>query len=64
MTFLDFNAIIAADIIAACYMRKEQFYMPKVPYNKRSDGRYYKQVVIGRDANGKRKVKTFATCYD
>ena len=32
--------------------------MPKVPYNKRSDGRYYKQVVIGRDANGKRKVKT------
>ena len=32
--------------------------MPKVPYNKRSDGRYYKQVVIGRDATGKRKVKT------
>lgn len=32
--------------------------MPKVPYNKRPDGRYYKQVVIGRDVNGKRKVKT------
>lgn len=32
--------------------------MPKIPYKKRSDGRYYKQIVIGFDENGKRKVKT------
>lgn len=32
--------------------------MPKIPYNKRPDGRYYKQIIIGRDENGKRKVKT------
>lgn len=32
--------------------------MPKVPYNKRKDGRYYKQIIIGVDNNGKRKVKT------
>ena len=30
MTFLDFNAIIAADIIAACYMRKGQVNMPNI----------------------------------
>lgn len=33
--------------------------MPKVPYKKRKDGRYYKQIVYGYDENGKRKVKTF-----
>ncbi len=33
--------------------------MPKIPYNKRKDGRCYKQIVIGVDENGKRKVKTF-----
>lgn len=32
--------------------------MPKIPYSKRKDGRYYKQIVIGIDSNGKRKVKT------
>ena len=32
--------------------------MPKIPYNKRKDGRYYKQIIIGVDENGKRKVKT------
>ena len=32
--------------------------MPKIPYNKRKDGRYYKQIIIGVDANGKRKTKT------
>ena len=32
--------------------------MPKVPYSKRKDGRYYKQIIIGVDNNGKRKVKT------
>ena len=33
--------------------------MPKIPYSKRKDGRYYKQIIIGVDENGKRKVKTF-----
>ena len=32
--------------------------MPKIPYSKRPDGRYYKQIVIGFDSKGKRKVKT------
>ena len=32
--------------------------MPKIPYSKRADGRYYKQIIIGRDENGKNKVKT------
>ena len=32
--------------------------MPKIPYSKRKDGRYYKQIVIGVDENGKKKVKT------
>lgn len=32
--------------------------MPKVPYSKRKDERYYKQIIIGVDDKGKRKVKT------
>ena len=32
--------------------------MPKIPYNKRADGRYYKQIITGKDENGKNKVKT------
>lgn len=32
--------------------------MSKIPYSKRADGRYYKQIIIGRDVNGKNKVKT------
>ena len=32
--------------------------MPKIPYSKRADGRYYKQIIIGKDENGKNKVKT------
>ncbi|MGN0106191.1 MAG: tyrosine-type recombinase/integrase [Hominilimicola sp.] len=33
--------------------------MPKIPYNKRKDGRYYKQIIIGVNVDtGKRKVKT------
>ena len=32
--------------------------LPKIPYSKRKDGRYYKQIVIGVDENGKKKVKT------
>lgn len=32
--------------------------MAKIPYSKRKDGRYYKQIVLGYDKNGKRKTKT------
>lgn len=32
--------------------------MSRIPYSKRKDGRYYKQIVVGYDENGKRKVKT------
>ena len=39
-------------------MEKGRIIMPKIPYSKRKDGRYYKQIVIGIDSNGKRKVKT------
>lgn len=32
--------------------------MPRNPYSKRADGRYYKHIIVGVDENGKRKVKT------
>ena len=39
-------------------VKERKIYMPKIPYSKRPDGRYYKQIVIGFDTNGKRKTKT------
>lgn len=39
-------------------VKEREIYMPKIPYSKRPDGRYYKQIVIGFDTNGKRKTKT------
>ena len=39
-------------------MEKGRIKLPKIPYSKRKDGRYYKQIIIGVDVNGKRKVKT------
>lgn len=39
-------------------MEKGRIKLPKIPYSKRKDGRYYKQIIIGVDENGKRKVKT------
>lgn len=32
--------------------------MPKIPYSKRKDGRYYKHIYIGYDENGNKKIKT------
>ena len=39
-------------------VKERKIYMPKIPYSKRPYGRYYKQIVIGFDTSGKRKVKT------